>query len=166
MSLYLDVSLQRQRLSVMEDGHCLREYPVSTALKGAGEREGSYCTPRGKHAIRLKIGTNMPINTVFVGRRPSGEIYTDELGEREPGRDWILTRILWLSGQEKGFNRGGERDSLRRFIYIHGTNEEHLIGQAASHGCVRMKNQDILELFDLVEQGTLVFIHDDEGTSD
>ena len=159
MSLHLEVSLREQRLRVMENNRCQREYPVSTARKGAGERQGSYCTPRGKHAIRLKIGADMPINTVFVGRRPSGEIYTDELGKQEPGRDWILTRILWLSGQEKGLNRGGERDSLRRFIYIHGTNEEYLIGQPASHGCIRMKNQDILELFDQVEQGTLVFIH-------
>lgn len=133
-------------------------YPVSTALNGVGEKSGSYCTPRGRHRIRAKIGANQPANTVFVARRPTGEIYTPELGTQYPGRDWILTRILWLSGCEVGFNRLGSCDSMRRYIYIHGTPDSEKLGQPGSKGCVRMCNTDLLELFDLVSVNTEVQI--------
>jgi len=143
-------------------GRLLHRYPVSTAINGAGENAGSYCTPRGRHIIRAKIGTNQPINAVFVGRRPTGEIYSPELGDRYPGRDWILSRILWLSGCEVGFNRLGIRDSMRRYIYIHGTPDTEKLGRPGSKGCVRMHNADLVELFDLVPVRTEVNISDEK----
>jgi len=139
-------------------GKLLRRYAVSTAANGVGERFGSCCTPRGKHIIRAKIGAGQPENTVFVGRRPTGEIYTPELGAQFPGRDWILTRILWLSGREVGFNRLGECDTMRRYIYIHGTPDSVQLGIPDSHGCIRMHNADLIELFDIVPAGTAVEI--------
>ena len=123
-----------------------------------GETFGSYCTPRGKHIIRAKIGAGQPLNTVFVKRRPTGEIYTPQLGEQYPGRDWILTRILWLSGNEVGFNRLGNCDTMRRYIYIHGTPDSTKLGQPGSKGCVRMRNTDLIALFDLVPAYTEVCI--------
>lgn len=135
--------------------HC---YSVSTATNGVGEQSGSYCTPRGKHSIRAKIGANQPLNTVFVERRPTGEIYTPELGALYPGRDWILTRILWLSGKEVGFNRLGACDTMRRYIYIHGTPDSTKLSQPGSKGCVRMRNADLVKLFDLVPVYTEVCI--------
>ncbi len=155
----LEVLIPSQELLLEEDGKVMKRYRVSTALKGAGERFGSECTPRGRHRIRLKIGEGCPPGTVFVARRPTGEIYTPELGRRHPGRDWILTRILWLTGADPGFNRGGHCDTLRRYIYIHGTAEEPLVGTPVSHGCIRMRSGDILELFDRVSNGTEVYIH-------
>jgi lipoprotein-anchoring transpeptidase ErfK/SrfK len=131
---------------------------VSTAANGPGELGGSYCTPRGRHIIRAKIGAGQPENTVFVRRRPTGEIYTPELGEAFPKRDWILTRILWLSGCEPGFNRLGDVDTMRRFIYIHGSPDGVEMGVPGSHGCVRMRNSDMIDLFDRVEPGTSVEI--------
>jgi L,D-transpeptidase YbiS len=136
----------------------LHRYPVSTAANGVGEKFGSYCTPRGKHSIRAKIGASQPLNTVFVRRRPTGEIYTPELGALHPGRDWILTRILWLSGSEVGFNRLGACDTMRRYIYIHGTPDSTKLSEPGSKGCVRMRNADLLELFDLVPVNTEVYI--------
>ena len=135
--------------------HC---YSVSTATNGVGEQSGSYCTPRGKHSIRAKIGASQPLNTVFVKRRPTGEIYTPELGAQYPGRDWILTRILWLSGKEVGFNRLGTCDTMRRYIYIHGTPDSTKLSQPGSKGCVRMRNADLVKLFDLVPVYTEVCI--------
>lgn len=123
-----------------------------------GEISGSYCTPRGRHIIRAKIGAGQPLNTVFIKRRPTGEIYTPQLGEQHPGRDWILTRILWLSGNEVGFNRLGNCDTMRRYIYIHGTPDSTKLGQPGSKGCVRMRNCDLITLFDLVPTYTEVFI--------
>ena len=147
----LHVSVARQAMQVFDnDGRLLREYPVSTALAGVGEESGSYRTPRGRHLIRAKIGAGMPENTVFVRRRPTGEIWTPELGEEFPGRDWILTRILWLSGCEPGCNRLGCVDTMRRYIYIHGSPENAEMGVPGSHGCIRMRNADIVALFDLV----------------
>jgi len=155
----ITVHLSTQTLELSDDaGQQLRRYAVSTALKGAGEASGSFCTPRGQHVIRAKIGADCPENAVFVGRRPTGEVYTPELGAQFPGRDWILTRILWLSGCEVGFNRLGNRDTMRRYIYIHGTPDAVAMGQALSHGCIRMRNADLLELFDLVSAGTTVEI--------
>jgi len=152
----LHIHLARQELELWQDDGLVARYPVSTAAPG--EQCGSGCTPRGRHRIRLKIGEGCPLNTVFVARRPTGEIYTPELGARYPERDWILTRILWLTGEESGLNRGGECDTLRRYIYIHGTDREDLIGQPVSHGCIRMKNNDLLELFNLVSNNDAVII--------
>lgn len=133
-------------------------YSVSTSRNGPGELEGSFCTPRGAHIVRAKIGAGQPMNTVFVRRRPTGEIWTPELGERFPGRDWILTRILWLSGCEPGKNRLGDVDTMRRYIYIHGSPDSVPMGGPGSIGCIRMRNQDIVELFDRVPAGTAVRI--------
>jgi lipoprotein-anchoring transpeptidase ErfK/SrfK len=153
------VSIPEQTLTLADDhGAVLRTYLVSTATKGAGERSGSHCTPRGRHVIRAKIGAGTPVNTVFVGRRPTGEIWTPELSAKYPNRDWILTRILWLSGCELGFNRLGDVDTMRRYVYIHGTPDTMEIGKPGSIGCVRMRNDDIVELFDLIPAGTPVEI--------
>ena len=135
-----------------------RVYPVSTSKKGLGEKNGSFCTPRGKHIVRAKIGGGQPLGAVFVRRRPTGEVWTPELHERYPGRDWILTRILWLSGCEPGVNRLGDVDTMRRYIYIHGTPDSSQLGKPGSIGCVRMRNADIAELFDLVPAYTPVEI--------
>lgn len=158
----LRVDLPSQTLDLLQDGLAVRSYPVSTGLAGAGEVYGSGCTPRGLHRVRLRIGTGCPVGTVFVGRRPTGELYTPELAAQFPGCDWILTRILWLTGLEPGRNRGGELDTLRRFIYVHGCPDSVPLGAPRSHGCIRMHNADLVELFDLTPAGTLVEI--DEGT--
>lgn len=145
------VSLAGQRLDVLDEADRIsRSWPVSTAARGAGEISGSFQTPRGRHVVRAKIGGNQPINAVFRARRPTGEVYSPELGAEQPGRDWILTRILWLSGTEPGFNRLGDRDSMRRYIYIHGTPDEKFEPTPQSMGCIRMRNADLIELFDLV----------------
>ena len=136
----------------------MASYPVSTATKGAGEHEGSEQTPRGLHEIRAKIGAGAPVGMVFVGRRPTGTVCTPELLRTDPGGDWITTRILWLRGLERGRNRLGNADSMRRHIYIHGTPHEALVGTPASHGCIRMRNADVVELFDAVEPGSQVEI--------
>ncbi|HTP63260.1 MAG TPA: L,D-transpeptidase [Burkholderiales bacterium] len=127
-----------------------RTYSVSSAKNGVGETNGSMCTPRGRHIVRAKIGAGLPMHSVFVRRRPTGEIWTPELHARYPGRDWMLTRILWLSGCEPGFNRLGDVDTMRRMVYIHGTHEFADMGRPGSHGCIRMRNEDVAELFDLV----------------
>lgn len=158
--LHIQVDLRRQELRLLAGNRCIETYSVSTARNGAGESQGSGCTPRGLHRIRLKIGDGQPLNSVFVGRRPTGEIYTPELAIANPERDWILTRILWLTGLESGRNRGGSVDTLRRFIYIHGTPDSEPMGQAASHGCIRMRNRELIRLYDQVSVGTLVEIRE------
>ncbi len=156
---FITIHIPTQTLKLFDDsGKTLRSYSVSTGLKGVGEESGSFCTPRGKHVIRAKIGAGLPTNTVFVKRRPTGEIYTPQLGAAHARRDWILTRILWLSGCESGYNRSGSCDTMRRYIYIHGTPDSTKIGVPGSHGCVRMRNAELEELFDLVEVGTRVEI--------
>ena len=158
----LQISVGRQSMRVLdESGELLREYPVSTASAGVGEVSGSFQTPRGLHVIRAKIGAGQPENTVFVRRRPTGEIWTPDLGEQFPGRDWILTRILWLSGCEPGRNRLGCVDTMRRYVYIHGSPDSVEMGVPGSHGCVRMRNADILELFELVPCYSSVEITED-----
>jgi L,D-transpeptidase YbiS len=153
------VRIPAQQLELLDDaGKLLRSYAVSSSGKGVGEMYGSYRTPRGKHVIRARIGAGQPENAVFVSRRPTGEVYTPELGAQFPERDWILTRILWLSGCEVGFNRLGECDTMRRYIYIHGTPDSVPLGIPDSHGCIRMRNKDLVELFDLVPAGTAVEI--------
>ena len=143
-----------------DDGTLHKHYVVSTSKHGAGEVNGSYCTPRGQHIIRAKVGAGKPENTVFIERRPTGEIYTPELAARFPGRDWILTRILWLSGRQVGFNRLREVDTMRRCIYLHGSPDSVQMGVPGSIGCVRMRNKDIIELFDLVPPYTPVEIEE------
>lgn len=156
----IEINVQAQVLRLLDRGEVQREWPVSTARNGLGEREGSECTPRGWHRVRLKIGAGCPPGTVFVARRPSGEMHPDSDAVCSGERDWILTRILWLTGTEPGFNRGGDCDTLRRYIYIHGCPDSEPIGRPLSHGCVRMRNGDIIELFDRVENGCPVFIGD------
>src|SRR3954447_16044725 len=155
------VSIPSQELYLYGDNnHVIRQYRISSARNGVGQENGSFRTPLGKHIIRAKIGAGQPVNTVFVRRRPTGEIYSPELGARYPGRDWILTRILWLSGCEPGFNRLGSVDTMRRYIYIHGSPDTVEMGKPGSIGCIRMNNADLLELFDLVNAGTEVFINE------
>lgn len=154
----IHVDVERQMLRLYGGDALIAEWPVSTAANGLGERGGSECTPRGAHRIRLKIGHGCPEGTVFVGRRPTGECYTPTLAAAAPDRDWILTRILWLTGCESGFNRGGDCDSLRRFIYIHGCPDDEPIGRPASHGCIRMRNADVISLFDQIDNGCPVEI--------
>lgn len=155
----IEINIPAQTLSLFDaNGTLVRRYVVSTGKNGAGEENGSFCTPRGKHVIRAKIGAGRPENSVFVRRRPTGEIYTASLGVQFPGRDWILTRILWLCGREHGYNRFGSCDTMQRYIYIHGTPETTVLGQPGSRGCIRMRNADLIELFDRVEAGTAVEI--------
>jgi lipoprotein-anchoring transpeptidase ErfK/SrfK len=158
--LWLDVSLAEQTLTLKEDDAVLARYMISTGRAGAGERNGSGHTPRGWHRARAKVGAGMPPGTVFRGRRPTGEIYSPALAARYPGRDWILTRILWLSGLEPGVNRLGEVDTMRRYIYIHGGPDGVAYGVAGSKGCIRMRNDEVIELFERVPARTLVFIHE------
>ncbi len=157
----IDINISLQQLDVYDDNCAfLRRYLISSSKNGVGELNGSFCTPRGKHIIRAKIGAGQPVNAVFVERRPTGEIYSPELAECFPGRDWILTRILWLSGCERGYNRLGKTDTMRRAIYIHGSPDSAEMGKPGSHGCIRMRNQDIVELFDLVPVRTVVEIRE------
>lgn len=152
------ISMAEQRLQLREGRHVLMDVVVSTALNGPGEQRGSECTPRGWHQIRARIGADAAFGTVFVGRRPSGEIYTPALRAQYPRRDWILTRILWLSGLERGRNRLGTVDTQRRYVYIHGCPDDDVLGLPGSHGCVKMRNREVVALFDLVEVGTRVWI--------
>lgn len=155
----IEISIQRQTLTLFDDfGGVKSRYVISTAANGVGCEKNSGCTPLGNHIIRAKIGANAAPNTVFVGRRPTGEIFTPELMAAYPNRDWILTRILWLSGTEIGKNRLGNVDTMQRYIYIHGSPDSTEMGKIGSHGCVRMRNRDIIELFDWVEAGTPVLI--------
>ncbi|WP_427914605.1 L,D-transpeptidase family protein [Ramlibacter sp. MMS24-I3-19] len=154
--LAIVISLRDQTLRLLQHGVERMAFDVSTAARGAGCTQGSHCTPTGLHRVRLKIGAGCASGTVFVGRRATGEVLTPGLSERFPDRDWILTRILWLQGLQRGINRGGDVDTLRRFVYIHGTADEARIGQPVSHGCVRMRNRDIEQLFDAVACGTRV----------
>lgn len=158
----VDISVARQMLTLFDDdGRVLGEYRISTGKAGVGELSGSFQTPRGRHLIRAKIGAGAEENTIFVGRRPTGELWSPAFEQQHPGRDWVLTRILWLSGCEPGRNRLGCVDTMRRYIYIHGAPEHADMGTPASHGCIRMRNADIVELFDLVPAYTPVDIRED-----
>ena len=157
--MHLVVSISQQTLTVLNtQGESISQFLISTAANGAGCQKNSGCTPLGQHIIRAKIGDKAPLNAVFVGRRPTGEICTPELMEQHPERDWILTRILWLSGKESGVNRLGDVDTMQRYIYIHGTPDNVKLGVPASHGCVRMRNTDVVKLFDMVTVGDTVEI--------
>lgn len=157
----LDIDLARQIMRAVDAAGAERTYAISTARNGPGETLDSECTPRGRHRIADKIGAGAAPGTVFVGRRPTGEQWSTELAAAHPGRDWILTRILWLEGLEPGFNAGGTCDTYARYIYIHGTPDTTELGRPGSRGCIRMRNQDIIDLFDRVDVGTAVDIRAD-----
>ncbi len=157
---FIKIKISDQLLKLYDDEKLIRSYSISTGKKGVGEQKNSEQTPRGWHQIRAKIGANCPNNTVFVGRRPTGEIYTSELKKTAPERDWILTRILWLSGLEPGKNRLGSVDTMQRYIYIHGCPDETKMGTPGSRGCIRIHNQDMIELFDRVPVGTRLLIEE------
>lgn len=158
LTVSITISITDQSLTLWQDGQARQRYSVSTGLKGSGNQKGSEQTPLGEHVIRAKIGADSPIQTVFVGRRPTGELYSDALEKAQPKRDWVLTRIMWLSGLEVGQNRLGNVDTMQRYIYIHGTPDSEPMGVAKSHGCIRMRNQDIIDLFEQVAVGTKVTI--------
>jgi hypothetical protein len=155
---HLRIDIGRQILGLHDGKRLLAEYRVSTGINGVGERHGSGCTPRGLHRVRIRVGEGCPIGTVFRGRRPTGEILDAALAAAHPDRDWILTRILWLTGCERGRNRGGEVDTLRRFIYIHCCPDTEPMGVPRSHGCIRMHNEELIELFDQTPVGTPVML--------
>ena len=153
------VSVSEQSLTAYAaSGDIVYQTKIATAKNGVGQQFGSECTPLGSHRIRAKIGAGAAANTVFIGRRPTGEIYSEQLAEQHPNRDWILTRIMWLCGNELGFNRGGQVDTQRRYVYIHGAPDSHAMGVPSSHGCIKMRNADVIELFDLVSIGAEVRI--------
>lgn len=152
------VDTGRQALTLFSSPTKWTRYPVSTSKFGCGEVAGSFRTPRGRHQIRARIGTGLPLGSVLVGRRPTGEIWSQGLAARYPDRDWILTRILWLSGLEPGRNRFGQVDTMRRYIYIHGMPDSEPVGIPGSIGCIRMRNADVVELFDAVPPGMVVEI--------
>lgn len=155
----IKIDIGNQVLDLIDDqGILSKRYSISSARNGPGQLQGSLCTPLGRHVVRAKIGAGQPENTVFVSRRPTGEIYSPELGARFPDRDWILTRILWLSGCEAGHNRLGMVDTMRRYIYIHGCPDAVPMGTPGSIGCIRMHNRDVIDLFDRTPVGTPVKI--------
>jgi L,D-transpeptidase YbiS len=156
----IEIDATRQELALLEGTRSVRRYAVSTSKHGLGERNGSFCTPRGRHIVRARIGAGQPLNSVFVRRRPTGEVWTPALHAAYPGRDWILTRILWLSGREPGFNRLGGVDTMRRYVYIHGSPDSAQMGKPGSIGCVRMHGEDLLDLFEQVPPYTPVVVHE------
>jgi len=162
MNQVIRISLASQRLQLLNNGSVVMDVQVATAKNGAGELFGSECTPRGRHKVRAMIGDGGALNTVFVARRPTGEIFSEKLRIQQPQRDWILTRILWLSGEEVGKNRLGNMDTMRRYIYIHGSPDDQVCGVANSHGCIRMKNQEVMTLFSGIKVGTSVLILEKE----
>ena len=154
----IEIDAAKQELRLVDGERPVKRYSISTAKRGLGEKNGSLCTPRGRHIVRAKIGAGQPLGMVFVRRRPTGEVWTPEVHAKYPGRDWILTRILWLSGCEVGRNRLGDVDTMRRYIYIHGSPDTAEMGKPGSIGCIRMRNVEIVELFDLVPPYTPVEI--------
>ncbi|WP_029890839.1 L,D-transpeptidase, partial [Polycyclovorans algicola] len=156
----IDIDLSAQRLVLRDGSRELMDVAISTGANGVGEVNGSGCTPRGRHRVRAKIGQGAPVGAVFRGRRWTGEVWNPEAHAAQPGRDWILTRILWLSGCEPGFNRLGSVDTFRRYIYLHGTPPVTPLGTPGSKGCIRMNNADIIQLFDQVAPGTVVTLHE------
>jgi len=156
----IEIDAAKQELRLLDGNRVLKRYSISTAKRGLGENNGSFCTPRGRHIVRAKIGAGQPLGAVFVRRRATGEVWTPELHAKYPGRDWILTRILWLSGCEPGRNRLGEVDTMRRYIYIHGAPDTAEMGKPGSIGCIRMRNSEIAELYDLIAPYTPVEIHE------
>jgi lipoprotein-anchoring transpeptidase ErfK/SrfK len=161
----ISVDIATQTLTLLQDAQPVLSYPVSTSAQGAGCEAGSFKTPVGWHRVRAKVGDGCPLGAVFVGRRPTREVFSADLGRNAPQRDWVLTRILWLQGLEPGLNRGGKVDTLRRYIYIHGTPDQGMEDPPASHGCVRMYNEHVVDLFSRVRVGTPVLITPGERRS-
>ena len=161
MTHKINISIAEQKLLLQEEGKQALEFSISSAKNGVGQASGSGCTPLGKHYIRAKIGNGCPLGSVFVGRRWTQEIYSEELAAQFPKRDWILSRILWLSGLELGMNRLGKVDSMQRYIYIHGTPDTEPMGVPLSHGCIRMRNNDLIQLFDKISLDSLVDVQID-----
>ncbi len=160
MDKKITIDVNKQQLTLLQDDDVVARYAVSTAKNGTGQQNGSECTPVGQHIIHAKIGDNVKENTVFIGRRDTGEIFSEDLRQQNPERDWILTRILWLSGLEQGKNSGGDVDTMQRYIYLHGCPDSDSFSLPSSHGCVKMRNKDIIELFKKVDAGTRVLIHE------
>jgi len=156
-----DVNQFRQKVKQLKNHQVIKSYPISTALKGIGQNKNSFQTPIGLHYIRAKIGKGLPVLSIFEGRRPTGKIWNKDDAKLNPNHDWILSRILWLSGKKYGVNRLGTVDTMQRYIYIHGTHDESGLGKPLSHGCIRMSNNDVIELFDLVSAGTIVHINEE-----
>jgi len=152
------INISKQQLTLFDDNKPIKTYSISTAKNGAGGQKKSGKTPLGKHIVRAKIGEGEPINTVFVGRRKTGEIYSEQLATQHPNRDWILTRIIWLSGTEKGKNRLGDVDTMQRYIYIHGTPDSEPMGKPLSHGCIRMRGDDVIALFNALKIFSSIYI--------
>lgn len=155
----IDVDIKKQKLTLLQGENVIAEYAISTAKNGVGQKNGSECTPLGLHIIDSKIGSDEKENTVFVGREATGEVFNEKLRQNNPERDWILTRILWLNGLEEGKNKGGDVDTMSRYIYIHGCPDQDSFSMPSSHGCVKMRNKDIIKLFVSVDEGTKVLIH-------
>ncbi len=149
------IDLAQQTLSLPKHN---KFYVISSGKNGIGEQENSGKTPRGWHRVAQKVGENAPQNSVFIARQPTGEVYDQQLAQQFPQRDWILSRILWLDGLEQGFNHGEGCDTFKRYIYVHGTPDTEPMGIPMSHGCIRMKNDEIIELFDLISEDALVYI--------
>ena len=152
------VSIPAQKLELKDGDTTASSYSVSTSRNGPGEQKDSYCTPRGLHYVRAKIGEGLPTGSILKGRRPTGEIFSAQGKDLDPDRDWVTSRILWLSGKEVGRNRLGSVDSMQRYIYIHGSPHVDKLGTSASAGCVRMSDRDVIELFDMVDAGIEVEI--------
>jgi lipoprotein-anchoring transpeptidase ErfK/SrfK len=166
MNQVMLISIKDQRLQLREGDDVLLDFSIATASNGPGEKNGSECTPRGWHIVHEKIGDHTEVNSIFVGRQLTGELYSPDLKEQYPDRDWILTRILWLSGLEPGKNQSGTVDTLQRYIYIHGCPDDVPVGVPGSHGCIRMNNSDVIALYDRVSVGTRVLITEDSLPSD
>jgi hypothetical protein len=157
--MHIKISIAEQKLHLYRDDNVwVKSFVISTAEKGIGQHKGSFCTPLGQHIVRAKIGQGAPLNAQFAARRLTGKIWHPSMSANNSQEDWILTRILWLSGLEIGFNRLGNQDTMQRFIYIHGTNDLARLGKPVSHGCIRMDNQDIIDLFDQINAGDHVLI--------
>ena len=161
MSILINVSIKLQQLTLLINTKVIKVYSVSTALKGIGQNKNSFQTPIGLHYIRAKIGKDLPALSIFEGRRPTGEVWSKDNAALAPKGDWVLSRIMWLSGKEFGINRLGNSDTMQRYIYIHGTHDESGLGKPLSHGCIRMSNDVVIELFDLVSAGTIVHINEE-----
>ena len=161
MSTLINVSIKLQQLTLVKNTKVIKSYSVSTALKGIGQNKNSFQTPIGLHYVRAMIGKDLPVLSIFESRRPTGAIWSKNNRDLKPHHDWILSRIMWLSGKEFGINRLGNSDTMQRYIYIHGTHDERDLGKPLSHGCIRMSNDDVIELFDLVSVGTIVHINEE-----
>ena len=155
---YVYISIKYQQLFLIENDSTTKHFPISTATNGMGTKTNSYKTPYGLHTIKNKIGDNVPYAGIFESRVYYGNKATILTDNQNSNKDYVTTRILWLQGEDYGINKGGKVDSYNRYIYIHGTPEEGLIGQPASHGCIRMKNKDVIELFKLLDLGTPIYI--------